>query len=122
MSPSTPAHKIPRWRSTLRQAILIAINDDVIDSIQQVENIVTQAKKEGTKTLTFIFQPKENVNFKKDTGIPQIHFDQMNVIGRQHHAARSHSEPWMNPTTLPPVTDDMILSAIAYGNSNQKLT
>ena len=33
MLPSTPAHKIPLWRSTLRQAILIAINDDIIDTI-----------------------------------------------------------------------------------------
>ena len=46
----------------------------------------------------------------------------MNVISFQHNAFHKNTPVWTNHTSLPPVTHDMILSAIAKGNIKPRLT
>lgn len=47
MNPSTPAARVPRWRTCLRGAWIIQINGKVVSSIQEVYEAVKAAKDEG---------------------------------------------------------------------------
>ena len=88
-APSTPAVRIPRWRSTLRDALLIALGGIPVEHIKDVHNTVSSGIKSTSKTLEFTFVPTEHVNIRPDDNVPQIHFDQMNVMAHQHQAARN---------------------------------
>ena len=90
-SPSTPAARIPRWRSTLRNSVIIAVNGAPIDSSQQIMDIITKARTAKDPSLSFTVIPKEHIEVTPDTNIPQIHFDQLNVTAHQHHAAKHNT-------------------------------
>ena len=60
MSPSTPAHRIPRWKSTLRQSTIIAVDDNPVHNNDEIMQCILNARKLGLKQvfLTFITQEK----------------------------------------------------------------
>jgi len=47
--------------------------------------------------------------------IPQINFDQMNVMSYQHHAAIKNTAPWSDPHNPPHPTDASIFAAMERG-------
>ena len=57
-----------------------------------------------------------------DTHVPQIHFDQLNVMAYQHHAAINNTAAWSDPHNLPPVTDAMVFAAMDKGHIKPRLT
>ena len=121
-SPSTPAARIPRWRSTLRDGIVIAINDAPVDTIDNITTAIATARTSSTPSLRFTFIPVEHVNIRPDTNVPQINFDQMNIMAHQHHAARTDTPPWTDPHNLPPVDDAMVFAAMDRGHIKPRLT
>lgn len=86
MTPSTPAAKIPRWRSRLKGAWLIKIGHHTVTSIAQAQEAFSQLVADGTSNITLLFShPKIRQDISHD-GLPivssapftqQIH-DQMN--------------------------------------------
>jgi len=67
---STPANRIPRWRSTLRSSLVIAIDGNPVDSISDIQSIVTTARASGTPTITLTLVTPEYVNLHPDTMVP----------------------------------------------------
>jgi hypothetical protein len=59
MAPSTPAAKIPRWRSCLKGAWLIKIGDHAASTIAQAQQIVAQLSADGASTVTLLFSHPE---------------------------------------------------------------
>ena len=88
---STTAARIPRWRSTLRNGIIIAIEDTPVETIADITTIIASSRASTTKSLRFTIIPVEHVNIRPDNNVPQINFDQMNIMSHQHHAARTYS-------------------------------
>ena len=120
MTPSTPAHRVPRWRSTLRHSILVAVDDVPVNTVDDVVKHVSSHRE--VKEMIFTFIPQEHVTSTPDQSIPQIHFDQMNVMSYQHRAARTDTAPWSDPHRPPPITEDMVHAAMRRGHIKQRLT
>ena len=86
MTPSTPAAKIPRWRSRLKGAWLIKIGHHTVTSIAQAQEAFAQLIADGTSNITLLFSHPEIRQDISHDGLPivssapftqQIH-DQMN--------------------------------------------
>ena len=78
MAKSTPAAKIPRWRSRLRQAWLIKINDTTISSIADVRTCLADLDRSNATKCTLLFSHPEVKHGLTNGGIPQINLDQLN--------------------------------------------
>ena len=76
---------------------MIAINDTPVDSLTDMQCLISEAKHRGEKHMTSQAIPVARINLKPDSGIPQILFDQMHVIATQYHAEKFDLEPWMEP-------------------------
>ena len=120
--PSTPAARIPRWRSTLRNSILVEINGTIIDTLTAATQAISQARAQNKSSISIILIPPEHINLRPDNHVPQIHFDQLNVMAFQHHAAINNTAAWSDPHNPPPVTDAMVFAAMDKGHINPRLT
>ena len=78
MAKSTPAGKIPWWRSRLRQAWLIKINDIPISSILDVRKYIADLEQIKATKCTLLFSHTEVKHGLTNDGIPQINLDQLN--------------------------------------------
>ena len=70
MAKSTPAAKIPRWRSRLRQAWLIKINDTPISSIADVRKCLADLDRSNATKCTLLFSHPEVKHGLTNGGIP----------------------------------------------------
>eukprot|EP00555_Chaetoceros_dichaeta_P015347 CAMPEP_0198275924 /NCGR_PEP_ID=MMETSP1447-20131203/65035_1 /TAXON_ID=420782 /ORGANISM="Chaetoceros dichaeta, Strain CCMP1751" /LENGTH=347 /DNA_ID=CAMNT_0043970831 /DNA_START=737 /DNA_END=1776 /DNA_ORIENTATION=+ len=61
---STPAARIPRWRSTLRQSILVAIDHIPVTTLTDVSTRIATLRSSGATTLTITLIPKEHINIR----------------------------------------------------------
>ncbi len=60
MMPSTPAAKIPRWRSRLKGAWLIKIGDTPVSSIPDAQQVFAALAQAGVSSATLLYEgPKE---------------------------------------------------------------
>mmetsp|Transcript_21547 Transcript_21547/g.25679 ORF Transcript_21547/g.25679 Transcript_21547/m.25679 type:complete len:144 (+) Transcript_21547:643-1074(+) len=91
--PSTPAGRIPRWRSTIRDSTVITVNDISSSSIDNVLSSIAAARLRNDESVSFTLVTPERVNIHPGTNVPQIHFDQLNVMAFQHNAARNDTTP-----------------------------
>lgn len=73
MERSTPGHRIKRWRSTLRNSNLLRTDKEPVSIIQEVKDIIAQAKAEQKSTFSLTFATEERVSIHPDEGIPQIY-------------------------------------------------
>ena len=65
------------------------------------------------RSVTLI--PLEYIDTNLDYYVPQINFEQLNVMAHQHYAANHNTVPWHNPYNPLLITNVFILSAIAHG-------
>ena len=79
---STPSARIPKWRSTLRNSFLVAINDIHVTSEGDVKEIIAMARERKDKTITCKFATVEKVGLHPQEGIPLMYHDQMNIIAK----------------------------------------
>ena len=75
---STPAAKIRAWRSRLRHAWLIQVNDTPVHSLDDVTNALLIAASKGKSTCTCLFAHSAIKEGLVETGIPQVNIDQLN--------------------------------------------
>jgi hypothetical protein len=77
MTPSTPGAKIRAWRSRLRDARLIQVNDTVVSTIKDLTNAIAQLSSDNAKSCTLLLAHSELRDGLVETGIPQINVDQL---------------------------------------------
>ena len=87
---STPSAKIPQWRKTIKGGYLRQINGQ---TIKQQSDMVASIKSHsaGNSHITCTIAMQHPIPIHPDTGIPQLHFDQIGIIDRHMHTLR-HNE------------------------------
>jgi len=55
--PSTPAARIPQWRSTLRSRYIIAVDDHPISTISDITTYIIKARVQHSKPITIKIVP-----------------------------------------------------------------
>ena len=77
---STPAAKIKKWRSTLRNAIIEKIGDTLVTSKQDVISAIATARKSSTKSLPITFITQSPVRIHPQHGTPTLYYNQIDHI------------------------------------------
>ena len=77
---STPANRIPKWWSNLRNGILLEADGIIVEDLNQLEKIITKARSDQMKHIIITFAPIEKQHERIEDRCPQIHFDQFNVM------------------------------------------
>ena len=81
-TPSTPAARIPRWRSTLRNGFVTKYNDTVVSSVDQLKTLITISRDKGDKMAYITFSTIERQAMHPIYGVPQLQHDQLNIIAQ----------------------------------------
>ena len=76
----TPSAKIKKWRSKLRYSNLIEVNGKPVKAISEVEEEISQSRKEQKSEISLTFATDEKIPIHIEKGVPQLYFDQLNVI------------------------------------------
>ena len=72
MAPSTPAAKIPRWRSRIKGAWLIKIGDKAVSSISDAQSAFAALDSAGITSVTLLFSHPEIRQDISHDGLPII--------------------------------------------------
>ena len=91
-SKGTPAGKIPRWRSTLRDSSVLTVNQTPITDITSLKRAIREC---DDPTITITFGTIEKQAMHPQTGVPQLYFNQLNHIG-QHLFTLNHDMDWLS--------------------------
>jgi C-terminal processing protease CtpA/Prc len=75
---STPAAKIPRWRTRCRGAWVMEVNGMPVQMTQDVERALKLAKLRGDEKCSITLAHPEIKDGLTAQGIPQLHIDQFN--------------------------------------------
>lgn len=105
---STPASRVPRWRSTLRNAYILTIQDQPIYNTGHIEEAVATARRQGLMKLQVVFSTDQSYGIHPMEGIPQLYFDQLNVIAQhlQQQPTIKLTNAIPNANTIPPTTQE----------------
>ena len=76
----TPAHKIKKWRSTLRGGNLLSINTKPVSNLDEIKHHIETARQQKQSTLSLTFATEERIPVHIESGTPQIFFDQLNAL------------------------------------------
>ena len=79
-TPSTPAAKIPKWRSTLKNGFITKFNTTRISSLNDLKQAILHSKEAGDKSAILTFSTIERQAIHPVYGVPQIQHDQLNII------------------------------------------
>lgn len=91
-SNGTPAGKIQRWRSTLRNAFIIAVNGNEVPDITTLKRLIRECRSPQIK-VTFGTMEKQAMH--PQSGVPNLYFDQLHHIG-QHLFTLRHDVDWVS--------------------------
>ena len=81
---SQPASRIQNWRSTLRWAYVIQVEEYTIHSIPDVKYAIHQCHQKGCKHIQVEFAVDIKPGGIHPTeGLPLLYFDQLNAINNQ---------------------------------------
>ena len=75
----TPAGKIEKWRSTIKDGFVLSINRTAVNSIAQVKQIINNAT---TPFLNVMISSMDKQAMHSQTGVSQLYFDQLNHIDK----------------------------------------
>ena len=79
---STPAARIPKWRTVLKNAFLIRVNDIKTASIDQVREQIKKATSTKEKIITCTFATIDKTAMHPQQGVPILYHDQLNVVDK----------------------------------------
>lgn len=82
MAVGTPGIRIPKWRSTLRRAILLTFNNTPITDVGTLRNAVAQARSAGQLKATCEFATISMHPIHPNEGSLHLYYDQLNVIAQ----------------------------------------
>ena len=83
--PGTPAARITKWRSQLQKSSILTVDGKHVSTILDVENAVKEAQTKQVATIDIDFGTIDKVPLHPSYGVPQLHFDQLNVIAHHLH-------------------------------------
>jgi len=78
----TPAHKLPRWRSTIKRGILLNINNKPVASSADVTAYIQQAKAQKLTHIRCKFATLQYQPLHPHEGSLMLYYDQLNVIAK----------------------------------------
>jgi hypothetical protein len=79
--PSSPAAKIPAWRTRIRGAWLRQVGDDVVTTEDEVISALGKCGTSGADSCRLVFSHPEVSHGLTGAGIPQVNLDQLNPRG-----------------------------------------
>ena len=107
-TPGTPVARIPKWRSQLVNSTVLKVNDVPVTTIPEVEQIIKNMRINKESKVTIIFGTVDKVPIHPSYGVPQIHFDQLNVIANHLHELKGNQLPDCNnghtSTSIPTIS------------------
>ena len=89
-SKGTPSARIPKWRSQLRGAMLVKVDNVDVTNMTDVTRTIDEARqrtanmKYSEKNIELEFVILEKVATHSQKGVPQLYYDQLNVIATHH--------------------------------------
>ncbi len=86
---STPSAQIPKWRKTMKGSYIRTINGQKVHNHKDLLEAIQLAK--GQSHITCTVAQNQPTPIHPDTGVPQLHFDQISVIDQYIHAMQ-HDE------------------------------
>ena len=112
--PGTPAAKIKGWRKTLQHTTLYAVNNNTVDSMDDIIRHLDKTKPSALFQFKTTFQPSVH----PETGVTQISFDQFTAIANHHQQIReeARTENQIDPTQIdPPPTQHTFVHSLTRG-------
>lgn len=88
----TPAGKIERWRSTIKNGLLLRVNGNEIKSMASLKRII-QENQQPQISLDIAAPDKQAIH--PQSGVPQLYFDQLNHIGKHLFLEMEYNPEWM---------------------------
>jgi len=122
MKAGTPGNRIPRWRSKLRGASLLSINDIALKDKDHLATLINKCRSLQHKSLRLALSPVEKINSNVDKTFPQITFDQMAIMAHQHAAAKHDTPHWHDPHHSPSIHIDSLCNTLHQIKHTEKLT
>lgn len=77
-----PGSRIKKWRSTLRNTYILKLQEFIIQSTTDLEHAVAQLRLRKMIKAMIVVATNRSYGVHPMEGIPQIYFDQMNVIAK----------------------------------------
>jgi hypothetical protein len=93
MMSGTTAAKIPRWRRRYLNSIIQEIEGQQVTTPQDVTTLIRDARLARKQRIKVTFGGPQRSSRTSDE-IPQLHFDQLNVIAHHLHALRTGEDQW----------------------------
>jgi hypothetical protein len=82
MTKGTPGARLPKWCSTIKHGVLLAINNHSVFTLADVTTTIHQFRQQQHHTLQFIFAVDKCFGLHPINSAPIIYWDQLNVISR----------------------------------------
>ena len=79
---STPAIRIPRWKTELNNAYIVAVNNNEVKTIDEVKNQINIAREKRYKDVDIQIATFETIFMHPQLGVPQLYHYQLNIIGQ----------------------------------------
>jgi len=93
MATSTPGARIKKWRSTLRNAYLLKLNNLPVTTVDEVINVISNARKDKLFKLQGTFATEKCYGVHPIDGNLTLYFDQMDAFAKHVYAAdQEHRE------------------------------
>ena len=89
----TPAARISRWRSVLRNAYILSINGSSITTIDDVVETISSAQTNNDE-IRIVFGTMDKSALHPQHGTPLVYFDQLRLIGQHLHEIKEND--WWN--------------------------
>jgi hypothetical protein len=129
----TSAAKIPRWRSRYRNSIIQEVDGEQISTPQEFATKIREARITQGKESVEITFGRPQMSAMTSDGIPQLHFDQLNVIAHHLHAIRTGEDQWNQKENIkrtgdddayawPPISAEAVEEAVIKGLAIPKLS
>jgi hypothetical protein len=93
IEPGTPAARINRWRSRLRFAYILSINDIDIRTQTDIDQALATLRAAGTSVCDIRLTFDEIRNSLSASGLPQLYFDQLRDVRKILRSLRETPEP-----------------------------
>jgi hypothetical protein len=82
MAPGTPAVKLPRWRSTLKCALLLTVDNKPVSSLAELQTTIAEARSKQLLELNLVFATISSPAIHPTEGSLHLYYDQLNIIGK----------------------------------------
>jgi hypothetical protein len=82
MAPDTPAIKLPQWRSTLKQALLLTMYNKPVSSLAELQATIAEAHSKQLLKINLVFATISSPAIHPTEGSLDLYYDQLNVIGK----------------------------------------